>query len=104
MPSGSTRVRLTVTYLTWVFCSRPPIQENRRLVSWVAGVVFDAPMLSLSDMVPVIPLTVSQRRRDAKPQLVTLEVFPKALHAESWNLDRVRYTSVVKSFLAPLPR
>ena len=55
-------------------------------------------------MVPVISLTVSQRRRDAKPQLVTLEVFPKALHAESWNVDRVRYTSVVKSFLAPLPR
>ena len=55
-------------------------------------------------MVPVISLTVSQRRRDAKPQLVTLEVFPKALHAESWNVDRVRYTSVVKSFLAPFPR
>jgi uncharacterized protein len=32
---------------------------------------------------PVSPLTVSQRRRDAKPQRVTLEVFPKALHAES---------------------
>jgi hypothetical protein len=55
-------------------------------------------------VVPVISLTVSQRRRDAKPQLVTLEVFPKALHAESWNVDRVRYTSVVKSFLAPFPR
>jgi hypothetical protein len=35
IPSGSTRVRLTVTYLTCVFCRRPPIQENRRLVSWV---------------------------------------------------------------------
>jgi uncharacterized protein len=48
---------------------------------------------------PTVPVTVSQELAAAKPELVTLETFPDALHVESWNVDRARYTDLVRSFL-----
>jgi hypothetical protein len=48
---------------------------------------------------PVVPLSTSQRLQRAKPVLVGLEVFPGALHAESWNADSRRYTTVVRNYL-----
>ncbi|HET7821553.1 MAG TPA: prolyl oligopeptidase family serine peptidase [Ornithinibacter sp.] len=48
---------------------------------------------------PTVPVTVSQELAAAEPELVTLETFPDALHVESWNFDRARYTDLVGSFL-----
>lgn len=44
---------------------------------------------------PTIPVSLSRRLRDAKPDLVRLEEFPGALHAESWNSDPERYRAAV---------
>ena len=44
---------------------------------------------------PRVPVTVSQQLAAAEPELVTLETFPDALHVESWNFDRARYTDLV---------
>jgi uncharacterized protein len=51
---------------------------------------------------PRVPISISIRLNELKPSLVIFEVFPGAGHLESWNTDRSRYTSLVKSFLAPL--
>ncbi|MDF2091065.1 alpha/beta hydrolase [Knoellia sp. 3-2P3] len=48
---------------------------------------------------PVVPLSLAQRLHGAKPQLVSLEVFPGAQHLESWNADAKRYASVVRKYL-----
>lgn len=44
---------------------------------------------------PTVPLSLSRRLRDARPDLVQLEEFPTALHAESWNSDHQRYSNAV---------
>ena len=48
---------------------------------------------------PVVPLSTSQQLQRSKPVLVGLEVFPRALHVESWNVDPGRYTKVVRNYL-----
>jgi alpha-beta hydrolase superfamily lysophospholipase len=48
-----------------------------------------------------VPISISIRLKELKPSLVTFEPFSGAGHLESWNIDRARYTSLLKSFLAP---
>jgi pimeloyl-ACP methyl ester carboxylesterase len=47
----------------------------------------------------VVPLSVSQRLKEAKPELVRLEVFPRTQHTEAWNTDAKRYTTDVRQYL-----
>jgi alpha-beta hydrolase superfamily lysophospholipase len=49
-----------------------------------------------------VPVSISATLKELRPSLVALEVFPGAGHLESWNTDRARYTSLVRSFLAPV--
>lgn len=49
---------------------------------------------------PTVPATVSQELATGVPDLVTLQEFPGALHVESWNTDRTRWTQVVTQFLS----
>lgn len=49
-----------------------------------------------------VPASISATLKQRHPSLVALEVFPGAGHLESWNIDRARYTSLVRSFLAPV--
>lgn len=51
---------------------------------------------------PKVPVATSEQLRDAAPKLVTLEEFPKALHAESWNFDMFRWDEAVVAFLRPI--
>jgi len=51
---------------------------------------------------PRVPISISIRLSELKPDLVTLERFPGAGHLESWNIDRSRYTSLLQSFLQPV--
>jgi pimeloyl-ACP methyl ester carboxylesterase len=46
-----------------------------------------------------VPVSISVTLKKLRPSLVTLEVFPRGGHLESWNTDRARYTSLVESFL-----
>jgi pimeloyl-ACP methyl ester carboxylesterase len=48
-----------------------------------------------------VPISASARLKAAKPALVTVAVFPGAGHAESWNINRARYTTLLESFLSP---
>jgi pimeloyl-ACP methyl ester carboxylesterase len=49
-----------------------------------------------------VPLDVSERLADERPDLVTLEVFDGAAHVQSWNVDPNRYDAAVTEFLAGL--
>jgi uncharacterized protein len=49
-----------------------------------------------------VPVSISAMLKELYPTLADLEVFPGAGHLESWNIDRARYTSLVRSFLAPV--
>lgn len=49
-----------------------------------------------------VPISTSIRLKQLKPSLVTFARFPGAGHVESWNIDRARYTSLLKSFLSPV--
>jgi alpha-beta hydrolase superfamily lysophospholipase len=49
-----------------------------------------------------VPVSTSARLKALRPSLVSFERFPGAGHLESWNIDRVRYTSAVEAFLAPV--
>lgn len=49
-----------------------------------------------------VPISISARLNKLEPSLVTFEVFCGAGHLESWNIDRMRYTSVLETFLAPM--
>ena len=49
-----------------------------------------------------VPVSISAALRELHPALAALEVFPGAGHLESWNVDRARYTSLVRSFLTPV--
>jgi pimeloyl-ACP methyl ester carboxylesterase len=53
---------------------------------------------------PTVPVATSEQLRDAKPGLVKLVEFPKALHAESWNFDMYRWDGEVVGFLRPRAR
>lgn len=53
---------------------------------------------------PTVPVATSEQLRAAKPGLVRLVEFPRALHAESWNSDMLRWSEAVVQFLAPLAR
>jgi len=46
-----------------------------------------------------VPVSISATLKELHPSLVDFEVFPGAGHLESWNIDRARYTSLVRSFL-----
>lgn len=47
-----------------------------------------------------VPVTVSEQLGSAVPDLVTVRVFPRADHVESWNTDRAGWTQLVSDFLA----
>lgn len=47
----------------------------------------------------VVPLSVSQQLKRAKPELVRLEVFDGARHTEAWNTDATRYAAAVREYL-----
>jgi pimeloyl-ACP methyl ester carboxylesterase len=49
-----------------------------------------------------VPLSISATLKERQPSLADFAVFPGAGHLESWNIDRARYTSLVRSFLTPL--
>jgi uncharacterized protein len=49
-----------------------------------------------------VPVSISVTLKQRHPSLVALEVFPGSGHLESWNIDRARYTSLVRSFLTPV--
>jgi uncharacterized protein len=49
-----------------------------------------------------VPVSMSIRLKELQPSLVTFERFTGAGHLESWNIDRSRYTSLVKRFLTPV--
>jgi alpha-beta hydrolase superfamily lysophospholipase len=49
-----------------------------------------------------VPMAISTRLKELKPELVRFARFPGAGHVESWNIDRARYTALVESFLAPV--
>jgi alpha-beta hydrolase superfamily lysophospholipase len=53
---------------------------------------------------PTVPLELSQELRAAHPDLVRLEVFPDALHLESWNMSVNRYDAAVQAFVARVTR
>lgn len=48
---------------------------------------------------PTVPPSVPRQLRDARPDLVTVVEFPRAMHAESWNADRGRWEDAVLTFL-----
>ena len=47
-----------------------------------------------------VPFSVSERFAEARPDLVTFEVFENAGHVASWNTDPQRYETAVREFLA----
>ncbi len=49
-----------------------------------------------------VPISIGARLKQARPALVTFARFPGAGHAESWNMNRARYTALLESFLAPV--
>lgn len=48
---------------------------------------------------PKVPVSIANDLKAAQPDLVTVQVFPTAQHAESWNADRDGYTDVVRGLL-----
>ncbi len=49
-----------------------------------------------------VPVSISATLKARHPYLAHFEVFPGAGHLESWNVDRARYTALVRSFLTPV--
>lgn len=49
-----------------------------------------------------VPLSLSDKLAEARPDIVEYHVFSDATHVGSWNLDTERYQSVVHAFLARL--
>ena len=47
-----------------------------------------------------VPVWLSARLAEARPDLVEYEVFDGAIHVGSWNQDRERYEQAVRRFLA----
>lgn len=62
---------------------------------------FDQPVLVLhGDEDGVVPVWTSEAFAAARPDLVTLEVFPGATHVASWNHAPQRYRRAVRRFLS----
>lgn len=62
---------------------------------------FSQPVLVLhGDADDVVPVWTSEAFAEARPDLVTLEVFPGADHVTSWNHAPIRYGRVVRRFLS----
>lgn len=53
---------------------------------------------------PTVPVATSQQLRAARPRLVRLVEFRRAMHAESWNSDMLGWSDEVGQFLTPLAR
>jgi uncharacterized protein len=49
-----------------------------------------------------VPVSISATLKERHPSLADFEVFPGAGHLESWNIDRARYTALLRSFLTPV--
>ncbi len=47
-----------------------------------------------------VPVSVARAAKQAKPDLVTLVEFPRALHTEAWNFDSARWNAEVARFLS----
>ena len=47
-----------------------------------------------------VPISLSERLAEARPDLVEYEMFDGAIHVGSWNQDRERYEHAVRRFLA----
>ena len=89
-----------------VLWSAKKLAERRYDLDWKAVDYLDDPSwLRIRTLVihgsddTVVPLSVSQRLKQAKPALVRLEVFPGAQHTEAWNTDAKRYTTAVRQYL-----
>lgn len=89
-----------------VLWSAERMAERRYQLDWKAVDYLDDPSwLRIRSLVihgsddTVVPLSVSQRLKNAKPALVRLEVFPGAQHTEAWNTDAKRYTTAVRQYL-----
>lgn len=62
---------------------------------------FSQPVLLLhGEQDDVVPVWTSQAFAEARPDLVTLEVFPEADHVTSWNHAPRRYSRAVRRFLS----
>ena len=51
-----------------------------------------------------VPISLSDKLAEARPDIVEYHVFAEATHVGSWNLDTERYESVVHGFLDRLDR
>ena len=93
----------------------PVIKTAEQIVTWRDGVNWaatdyldDTSWVRVPTLViqgaqdPKVPLSIATDLKAAQPDLVTLQVFPTAQHAESWNADRETYTQVVRGFLEGL--
>ena len=49
-----------------------------------------------------VPISVSDRLAEARPNIVEYATFDSAAHTGSWNIDRERYEDLVRRFLARL--
>jgi hypothetical protein len=94
-----------LTPLTWM---AEQIASVRFGVDWSAIAYLDeATWLKVPTLVTHgdddtrVPISISATLKERHPSLVALEVFPGAGHLESWNIDRARYTSLMRSFLTP---
>ena len=47
-----------------------------------------------------VPILLSDRLAEARPDIVEYEIFDGAIHLGSWNQDRERYEQAVRRFLA----
>ena len=80
-------------------------------IDWAAtGYLNDTSWLQVPTLVihgdddPSVPISTSIELQKMSSSLVALEQFPQAGHLESWNIDRSRYTLLIKSFLDRISR
>lgn len=92
--------------LTW---TAKQISALRYDVDWAATDYLDDPgWLTVPALVfhgtadSTVPLRTSERLEASHPDLVTLEVVPRAEHVESWNVDPAAYDAEVARFLRRL--
>lgn len=51
---------------------------------------------------PTVPVSLSEKLADARPDIVDYHLFSGATHVSSWNHDRERYEAAVRGFLDDL--